>query len=40
MFNAGGNGGGDTVVGGCIIYYDAKREGDEWTVDYIGSLDP
>ena len=40
MLNAGGDGGGNIIEGGCDIYYDAKRDGDKWTVESNGLLDP
>jgi hypothetical protein len=40
MLNAGGDSGGATVIGGCDVFYDAKRDGDKWTVESNGALDP
>ena len=40
LLNAGGTGGGPIQMGGCIIYYDAQRHGDRWTVRCNGLLDP
>jgi hypothetical protein len=40
LFNIGGNGGEDTVVGGCCVYYDLKYEKGKWLIDFAGSLDP
>ncbi len=40
MFNAGGDGGGESVIGGCTVYYGVKRDGDKWAVECNGWLDP
>ncbi len=40
LLNAGGSGGGATPIGGCTVYYDAKRDGDKWTIMCQGALDP
>jgi hypothetical protein len=37
------NGGGTKdgiIMGGCSLYYIPKGEGDHWTVEYSGSLEP
>ena len=39
LFNAGGNANGG-VIGGCSIYYWPRRDGQRWTVDFLGERDP
>jgi len=39
LLNAGGSANG-AVIGGCSVYYTAKRVGKRWTVECVGSLDP
>lgn len=39
LLNAGGNAGGVAIRGGCTVYYDVERDGDEWIVKYIGAID-
>lgn len=39
LLNAGGNGGDVTHIGGCSVYYNAKRDGDKWRVEFVGALD-
>ncbi len=39
LLNAGGSANG-AVIGGCSVYYTAKRAGKRWTVECVGSLDP
>jgi hypothetical protein len=40
LFNLGGDGGEAPVIGGCIVYYNLKRERGKWLVEYAGSFDP
>jgi hypothetical protein len=40
LFNIGGYGGESPVIGGCIVYYNLKREKGKWVVQYAGSFDP
>jgi hypothetical protein len=39
IINAGGSANG-AVIGGCLVYYAPKREGDRWTVECVGAIDP
>lgn len=39
ILNAGGGKNGD-VIGGCSVYYSAKRVGGEWAVEFEGLRDP
>jgi hypothetical protein len=39
LFNAGGNANGG-IIGGCSIYYRPRRDGQRWTVDFLGERDP
>ena len=40
IFNAGGSGGELPPIGGCSVYFDAKRTANKWAVEYKGALDP
>ena len=37
---AGGTGEGGGPIGGCSVYYDAHRDGEKWSVECIGAIDP
>jgi hypothetical protein len=39
IFNAGGTANG-AVIGGCTVYYAARREGKRWVVDCLELFDP
>jgi len=40
LLNAGGTGGDLPRMGGCSVYFDAKRTADEWAVECKGADDP
>lgn len=40
ILNAGGSGDGLQTIGGCSVYYDAKRSDGKWTVKFKGAFDP
>ena len=40
IFNAGGSGGELPPIGGCSVYFDAKRTANKWAVECKGALDP
>lgn len=39
IFNGGGSANGG-AGGGCHVFYECKKVGKRWTVEYVGQLDP